>query len=157
MYCLRQFSESRLVFSFFHISALLAFVAHFSLSVSFVHFLSVFSFRIRDVPPYSLVFSYAAAGLRQFSESRLLLSFFRERKEPHSRPLAGMSKAIPGRRSSSPEAAPPPARSSGIPASVIRCLCTAPEMRCCDIAYDAALTRRPSQWGRRCLSSALRV
>ena len=108
MYCLRQFSESRLVFSFFHISALLAFVAHFSLSVSFVHFLSVFSFRIRDVPPCSLVFSYAAAGLRQFSESRLLLSFFRERKRPHFRPLAGMSKAIPGRRSSSPEAAPPP-------------------------------------------------
>ena len=86
----------------------------------------------------------------RFSSARLLvcdsflnhgyfsLSFVKER-EPHSRPLAGMSKAIPGRRSTSPEAAPPPARSSRIPASVIRCLCTAPEMRCCDIACNAAL------------------
>ena len=81
------------------------------------------------------------------------LSFVKER-EPHSRPLAGMSKAIPGRRSSSPEAAPPPARSSCIPASVIRCLCKAPEMRCCDIACNAALTRRPSHCGCRLASSA---
>ena len=82
-----------------------------------------------------------------FLNLRLLLSFFCERKEPHSRPLAGMSKAIPGRRSPSPEAAPPPARSSRIPASVIRCLCNAPEMGCCDIACNAALTRCPSRMG----------
>ena len=74
------------------------------------------------------------------------LSFVKER-EPHSRPLAGMSKAIPGRRSPSPEAAPPPTRSSRIPASVIRCLCKAPEMQCCDIACNAALTRCPSHLG----------
>ena len=67
-----------------------------------------------------------------------------------------MSKAIPGRRSPSPEAAPPPARSSRIPSSVIRCLCTAPEMRRCDITCNAALTRRPSHCGAKiCFFSAL--
>ena len=104
--------------------------AHFSLCVSFVHFPGVFSFSQPRCFLVLIVFFRAAVGLRQFSESRLVFSFFRERKRPHSRPLAGMSKAIPGRRSSSPEAAPPPARSSRIPASVIRCLCMAPEMRC---------------------------
>ena len=94
-----------------------------------------------------IVFFRAAVCLRQLSESRIRFSFFRERKRPHFRPLAGMSKAIPGRRSPSPEAAPPPARSSRIPASVIRCLCNAPEMQCCDIACNAALTRRPSRMG----------
>ena len=129
---------------------------HTSLCLYLSFISSVYSpFCSHSVFPAPIVFSHAAAGLRQLSESRLVFSFFRERKRPHSRPLAGMSKAIPGRRSPSPEAAPPPARSSDIPASVIRCLCKAPEMRCCDIACNAALTRRPSRIGCGFVSSAL--
>ena len=105
---------------------------------SYLLFVSPF-LRSRGVFFAPVVFSRAAGGLRQFSGLRLLLSFFCKRKRPHFRPLAGMSKAIPGRRSPSPEAAPPPARSSCIPESVIRCLRRAPEMGCCDIAYNAAL------------------
>ena len=99
----------------------------------------IFLHRSHDVSLSPSCFSHAAAYLRRLSESRLLLSFFCKRKRT--------KKIIPVRRSPSPEAAPPPARSSRIPASVIRCLCMAPEMRCCDIACNAALTRCPSHWG----------